>query len=592
MINIIRKSIIEKLGFGFLIVNHVIKDDKNMCIIVDYNSIFAKYFKWEMDFIGKDLQDIIDNELCEQIDRLKQVFKDNSEINDNIIFQGQNYDVKVFKEQDYFIFLFDLVTLKSQTVETDTKTEVELLGNLPAMVYKCRFDKEWTMDYISQGSEVVTGFRPDELIHNKEKSFNSIIVEKYRDLVWNKWVSGIEENAIVKIEYEIITKDGQVKWVYEQGKPVFDNKGEIESIEGIIVDISDQKKREDEINYLTYHDSMTGIYNRRYYTLMLDKIITEDKLPITVIVGDINGLKLINDAFGHELGDKLIIDTAAILQKCVRNTDIVTRTGGDEFVIFLPNTDKKIGQNVIKRIKYECDNYNSNTVDVKLNISISLGLETMNSLGENIENTIKLAEDQMYKNKLFNHKSTHSTIIRSIRKTLSGHVNEDTEHKVNIECIAENVGKALGLSKESLEKLVMLSSIHDIGKISIETEILNKTDPLTEDEWDRIKMHPEMGYRIAMASLELASIADYIISHHERWDGGGYPEGLRGEEIPLLSRIVSVLDAYDSMRTDKTYRKKLSKEESINEIKKNSGTQFDPEIAELFIDVLNSTNCD
>ncbi len=591
MINRVRKSIMEKIGYGYIVINPIEVDGSTYCEIVDYNKIFTDHFENSRDLYGSDLLSINHKELCDMIYDIKDSIDIGKEIEKTLSIRNNNYPIIIYKQEDYVVLLFDFSKVKSIISNIDANIGTELLSNLPVMVYKCRFDDNWTMEYISQGCEAVTGYKHNELIMNNEQSFNNIIVEKYRDSVKSKWVNAVENKELIKIEYEIIMKNGQVKWVYEQGQPIFDERGNLKYLEGIIVDISEQKKREEEINFLTFHDSMTGLYNRRYYSMTIDRIAREESLPISVIVGDINGLKLINDAFGHELGDQLIIDTAKILQKCVRSTDIITRTGGDEFVVFLPSTENNIGEIVVDRILKECNEYNETSKDSNYNISISLGIETMNSISEDLEDVIKLAEDQMYKNKLFNHKSTHSTIINSIRKKLSGIVNEGNHGDENIECLAENIGKALGMNDDTLEKLVTLSSIHDIGKISIETDILNKTDPLTNEEWEMIKKHPEMGYRIAMASLELASMADYIISHHERWDGLGYPVGLKGEEIPLLSRIVSILDAYDAMRTEKTYRRKLSKEEAIEEIRKNAGTQFDPDIAKVFVDVVNMNYC-
>ena len=154
--------------------------------------------------------------------------------------------------------------------------------------------------------------------------------------------------------------------------------------------------------------------------------------------------------------------------------------------------------------------------------------------------------------------------------------------------MTQKIAKHMNLSEDEQNKLELLATLHDIGKISIERSILQKPDKLTQSEWEEMRKHPESGYRIAMATPELKPIADYILTHHERWDGKGYPNGLSGNKIPLLSRIISIVDAYDAMTEDRVYRKALSKEEAVQEIIENAGTQFDPKIAKLFVRLITN----
>jgi len=182
------------------------------------------------------------------------------------------------------------------------------------------------------------------------------------------------------------------------------------------------------------------------------------------------------------------------------------------------------------------------------------------------------------------HKSMHSSIISSIQATLFEKSHETQEHAERLVELSKSLGKALSLTDKQMKKLALLSTLHDIGKMSIDDQILSKPGKLTDEEWSEMKQHPEIGYRIAQASPDLRSIADYILSHHERWDGAGYPQGLRGESIPLLSRILLVVDAYDAMTQDKHYRKAMSRKAAITEIMKNAGTQFDFKISKIFVE--------
>ena len=160
---------------------------------------------------------------------------------------------------------------------------------------------------------------------------------------------------------------------------------------------------------------------------------------------------------------------------------------------------------------------------------------------------------------------------------------ETEEHAVRLGQYSKLIGEKMGLSQSSMDELELFSMLHDIGKIGIDDRILNKPGGLTPDEWEIMKKHPEIGFLITMSSPDIASISEYVLTHHERWDGTGYPLGLSGEEIPLLARILAVADAFDAMTSDRVYRKALSKEAAVEEIGKNAGTQFDPQIAALFM---------
>ena len=192
----------------------------------------------------------------------------------------------------------------------------------------------------------------------------------------------------------------------------------------------------------------------------------------------------------------------------------------------------------------------------------------------------------MYRHKLLESRSLHSSLISSMKTALFEKNQGTEEHGHRLTKLTRIVGEVIGLTNQQFDELELFSSLHDIGKIGIEDQILNKPDKLTQTEWVKMKKHSEIGYRIAMSSPELMSIAYYILTHHERFDGTGYPQGLSGDNIPLLSRILAVADAYDAMTEDRPYRKGFSKQDAITEINENSGTQFDPYIAKIFCDIV------
>lgn len=364
------------------------------------------------------------------------------------------------------------------------------------------------------------------------------------------------------------------------------------NINGVLIkvqNITEHKRREEEILYLNHHDVLTGLHNRRFFDKERERLDTMSQLPLSVIVGDINGLKIINDSLGHMEGDKLLKAVAKILQRCCTEDDIIARIGGDEFGILLPRTKCNEVCEIIKKINIACQEYNKDVESEVNYVSISLGCAVKTNTSESFDYIQKVAWESMYKRKLLEGKSFRSTIISSMRIALHEKSQETEEHSQRLVKLSREVGKVVGLTEQQFDELELLASLHDIGKIGIDDNILNKPDKLNDKEWEEMKKHCEIGYRIAMSSPELIHIAEYILTHHERFDGKGYPQGLSGEHIPLLSRIVSVVDSYDAMIEDRPYRKGMSKEAAIDELIRNAGKQFDPELVKIFVEVISGT---
>jgi len=337
-----------------------------------------------------------------------------------------------------------------------------------------------------------------------------------------------------------------------------------------------------EIYYKSYHDHLTGLYNRSYLEKELERNENSNRLPVTIIKADINSLKLVNDAYGHRTGDKLLKKVAWILQKTCREEDIIARWGGDEFVVILPQTTKEAAQVLYERIKNSCMEAFMKDVPV----SIAIGLATKETREKKLHETLEEAESDMYKQKLAESRSTRSAILNSLLTTLGAKSYETEVHFRQMRSLARYIGKKIKLHDSELDRLNLLVTLHDIGKINIPEEVLTKEKPLTLEEWKMIEKHPETGYRIARSTGDFALVAVDILGHHERWDGSGYPQGLKGGKIPLLSRITSIVDAYEVMSRGRPYKRALSQEEIVAEFTKCAGKQFDPQLVEILFNVL------
>lgn len=344
------------------------------------------------------------------------------------------------------------------------------------------------------------------------------------------------------------------------------------------------KKIEDDLKYLSYHDSLTGLYNRSYFEEGLKRIDTPRQLPIGIIIGDLNSLKLINDCLGHSTGDRLLVAAAEVLKNACRKEDIIARYGGDEFSIILPGVSSKDLVKIKERIMNLCT---AKSIEYELPISIALGISLKETKNKDIKDAVREAEDKMYTAKVYDKKDTFKDAVFLLEKIVEKKDNIYKGHNKRVKKLSLKLGKMLKINEYNLAKLSKLAGFHDIGKIAVSETILKKTRRLTKKERLVMRQHVEVGYRIAESSEYLHTMAEDILHHHEMWDGSGYPVGLKKGKIPILSRIIAVVDAYDVMTHDTPYKKAVSREEAIEELKKNSGTQFDPEIANAFIKMIS-----
>jgi len=394
----------------------------------------------------------------------------------------------------------------------------------------------------------------------------------------------MRENSPLKFERCVTYPDGREAVVETVKMPYYDDQRKIQGVICVARDITEHKKREQEILYLSYHDTLTGLYNRTFYEKNKGRLEAENVMPLSLIVCDVNGLKFINDAFGHSAGDQLLVEIADLLRSCCSEQYITARVGGDEFSILLPWVDENQSKMLFEKIMSQCEEHANHPDSMLRYTNISVGFASKDDMDMSLNDVFKVAEENMYRRKMLSRNGgTHSSLLNSIKTTLYEKSNETKEHGDRMALLAKKLGQILDLPYRDIDNLELASALHDIGKISVDLSILKKHGKLSKSEWDKIKKHPEVGYRIAQAVPELRQISEIILCHHERWDGTGYPRGLAGEEIPMLARIITLVDSYDAMTDNRGYARVLSKQEAIDEIKNGAGSQYDPKIAELFV---------
>lgn len=386
-------------------------------------------------------------------------------------------------------------------------------------------------------------------------------------------------------EYRVTSELYGIIWVSHRGKVVQrDENNKAVRFISTLSNITRRKINEEEILFLSYSDPLTRLKNRAYMKKQFEILNQENDVHYFIIMCDINGLKLTNDAFGHQEGDQILIAVSNVLRRVCRPTDLISRWPGDEFVMIIKDRNQDEVCKLINQITSEIEKIR----DFHLNISVAIGYAESSAALQTSEDVLKLAENRMYRNKLMESASSRNATISSLARTLHEKSTETEEHTMRIKQLSSALGSKLGLRKDEMDELQLLSLLHDIGKIGIPEYILDKPSKLTDDEWRIIKTHPEIGNRIAKSTPALEHIADEILAHHEKYDGTGYPNGIKGEDIPYLGRIISVVDAFDVMTHSRSYKKANDLSYAISELENCSGTQFDPDIVTAFLEMIQT----
>lgn len=479
---------------------------------------------------------------------------------------NRNKEGRAISEKGIIFDITETINLQHELVKSKERYK-RIFDNSSVMIFTIAMDGRILT--VNKMFVKVLGYSHNEIIGTKAYK---LIPQSFCDenKLNSQKILGMIKNTIEKqMSIDVVCKNGEIKTLGLTSN-VIDNDGN--EIEIVAQDISEKKKAEEKIKYLTFRDKLTNVYNRSYYEEAIDDFERLKIYPFSVVMGDINGLKEINDNYGHKKGDEVLKCIADIIVSSSREHDIVCRIGGDEFAVICPETDENGVRKLCERIRERCEDIITSNIEKP---SIALGFATKYSDLDNIETILKTADDNMYRNKLTLTKSTRGFFVKSLQLALEENSVETIRHSNRVKNIALIIGKRAGLSDLDLNKLSATAILHDIGKIGIPSSIMKKPNELTKLEYQVVKSHSFIGYNLLRISPSTKSISEYVLYHHEKIDGTGYPDGLKGKNIPLISRIINVADAFDVMTHKCPYKKKVSVEEALSELKRCSNKQFD-----------------
>jgi diguanylate cyclase (GGDEF)-like protein/PAS domain S-box-containing protein len=470
------------------------------------------------------------------------------------------------------------ITTRRQTEELLQEKEREfrtLVENSPDII--ARFDRTFHLLYCNPVGERVLGI-PIASVGKTLRELNGVaeIAAFFQDHLEKAFDTGREDTA----EFEFPGVKGK-RFYHTRIIPECDHDEKIRSVLVIGRDITERKQTEEEIRYISFHDSVTGLFNRAFCEEEIRRLDTERNLPVSLIMADVNNLKLTNDAFGHTEGDRLLTHIAETLQRCSRHGDVVSRWGGDEFVLLLPRTDGAVTRGIIERIRENL----AVRRDTPIIPSVALGSATKENNGMNIYRVLREAEERMYQNKAAESDAHQDAAVTALMERLTEAGYDIHAHLSRLRRSIKAVTKALRLSQGQSRDLLQAVTLHEIGKVSIAKELLSKKT-LSKEEWRHMTQHAEAGYRIAR-SLGFSRAAEILLAQNERWDGAGYPRQLRGGQIPFLARLFAIIDAYDVMTHDRPYGETYSTEEAVRQLEENAGRQFDPALVRMFVEKID-----
>ncbi len=566
--------------------------DANGCIL-EVNQTWLDMLGYQKNEVqGKWFGNFLTSEYQEKFRKSFEVFKQVGKVNREFELVKRNGDIAIVEFKGLIGYDKNHQFDKTFCVLRDT-TEQHLLQKEQIKKQRAIEHSRYLMNYIIKHNNAGVA------VHDKDLNYifvsqkyldqyglkDNVIGKHYYDvfpdlpLSWRKAHQKTLKGNVFKNDRDLFVRDdGTRLWTRWESRPWYDEEGEVAGIIIYTEVINDWIEAQEQKEYYFKHDRLTGLISRQLFEEQISSFDQQHNLPISLINFDINGLIIVNEAYGHKYGDEFLKYVSKTLIDVFKEQNQISRVGGDQFAVILKNTSKEDALSKARDVANLIKTYKIR--DIQLSISYGVATKVTE---EDINKLFLVAENNMYSNKIFESQSYRNNSIKSMIKAYHEKNPREEEHSNRVSVLCEKFGITLGMSDDDINKLKAISHLHDIGKIAIDEAILNKPGKLTEDEWEIIKKHPEIGARIISSSDEYAVIADDILSHHERWDGKGYPRGLKGEDIPLRARMIAIIDSYDAMTSDRPYRKALSQKETIEELYRCSGTQFDSELVDVFV---------
>ncbi|MDD4237949.1 MAG: PAS domain S-box protein [Desulfotomaculaceae bacterium] len=608
-----RKQAEEKLLIGEERYRNIVEDQTELIIrflpdgtITLVNDACCRYYRMEKEvLIGHNIELFIPgyNKYEHSLTHLNRenpvIFFEHSVVLSDGEVRWQQRNVRaIFNETgrlvEYQSVASDITDRKRMEVKLQYARQqlLDIIEFLPDATLIINRDKKVTA--WNRATEELTGVRKEDIIGKGDYAVHfygksrpmliDLVFSDYNDDEKNYKYIRRKGNLLLAENYTPSVLGGKGAVLWGIAAPLLDGDGNLVGAIESIRDITELKQVEEKLRYFSLHDSLTGLYNRSCFEQEMCRLEEGSHAPVSIIVCDIDGLKLVNDTLGHNNGDALLVSAASVIKGSFRACDMVARIGGDEFAVILPKSDRLAVESAAQRIKHNIARYNSAKPLFPLSLSIGFAVSEEESIS--FDDLFKEADNNMYREKLHHRQSARNAIVQTLKKALEARDYITDGHADRLQDLVAALAITVGLPKEKLADLRLLAQFHDIGKVGVPDRILFKPGPLTQEEVIEMQRHCEIGYRIAKSAPDLVPIADWLHLHHEWWNGGGYPLGLKGDEIPLESRILAIADAYDAMTNDRPYRKAMTHDEAVAELKRRSGSQFNPQLVQEFVQIL------